>query len=153
VGRVAIHTSVEDCLRLDTASDAVRSRLRLGCVSSGRWTWSRDGEPFAVVGYTVNGLRGERLALELEYRISGRPVRQFITLVQTSPHYGGIRWWFLCPTELARGVERRVRCLYLPLGQSHFAGRVAHKLNYESQKVSSLARTISRLLAEHRASR
>jgi hypothetical protein len=146
MGRQAIHTSVEDCLRLDTASDAVRSQLVPGGVRRGSWTWWRDGERVAQIGYYMNGLREERLTLELDYSASVKPVRQFVTVVQTRPHYGGSRWWFLCPIEYSRGVERRVRCLYLPAGQTHFASRVAHNLNYESQKVSCLSRTISRLV-------
>jgi hypothetical protein len=146
MGRQAIHTSVEDCLRLDTASEAVRSQLVPGGVRTGSWTWSRDGERVAQIGYYMNGLRDERLTLELDYSASGMQVRQFVNVVQTRPHYGGSRWWFLCPKAFEDGQERRVRCLYMPPGQTRFASRIAYSLNYDSQKTSSLSRTISRFL-------
>lgn len=147
MGRAAIHTSVEDCLRLDTSAKAIRSQLLPGEYRRGTWTWSRDGERVASIGYAMNGL-GDQIALELDYKVSGRPTKQLLTLVRTRPNFGGERWWFLCPLELAQGHERRVRCLFMPPGKSLFAGRQAHSLNYESQKRSKLTRTISRLLRD-----
>ena len=34
-----------------------------------------------------------------------------VYLAPTRPHFGGLRWWFVCPH-----LNRRVRKLYLPLG-------------------------------------
>lgn len=146
MGRPSIHTSVEDCLRLDAASDAVRPQLQRGGFGSGAWNWSIDGERIGSIGYRMQGFFGDRLTMQLNFSVTGRPVQQTITAVQTRPNYGGVRWWFLCPVASRAGRELRVRCLFKPPGQALFASRIAHSLNYESQKRSSLSRTISRML-------
>ena len=146
MGRQAIHSSVEDCLRLDAASEAVRPQLQRGGFGSGTWNWSIDGERIGSIGYRMQGLFGDRLTMELNFAVSGQQIQQTITAVQTRPNYGGVRWWFLCPVASNQGNERRVRCLYMPPGQTQFASRIAHSLNYDSQKKSRLSRTISRML-------
>jgi hypothetical protein len=55
-------------------------------------------------------------------------VRQTITLVTTKPHFGGTRWWFICPV-----TGERVGRLHLPPGSSEFASRVHHDLTYACQ--------------------
>jgi hypothetical protein len=52
-----------------------------------------------------------------------------VYLATTRPHFGGLRWWFLCPH-----LNRRVRKLYLPLGGRHFWSRRAYRLAYASQR-------------------
>jgi hypothetical protein len=41
-----------------------------------------------------------------------------VYLAPTRPHFGGLRWCFVCPQ-----LNRRVRKLYLPLGGRHFWSR------------------------------
>ena len=52
-----------------------------------------------------------------------------VCLAPTRPHFGGLRWWFVCPH-----LNRRVRKLYLPLGGRHFWSRRAYELAYASQR-------------------
>jgi hypothetical protein len=52
-----------------------------------------------------------------------------IYLAATRPHFGGLRWWFVCPH-----LNRRVRKLYLPRGGRHFWSRRAYELAYASQR-------------------
>jgi hypothetical protein len=54
-----------------------------------------------------------------------------IYLATTRPHFGGLRWWFICPRS-----NRRVRKLHLPLGGRHFWSRRAYRLGYGSQRES-----------------
>src|SRR5262249_31636531 len=35
--------------------------------------------------------------LQLDFMVFGRPIRQTIVLATTGPHFGGRRWWFICP--------------------------------------------------------
>ncbi|AKQ42530.2 hypothetical protein CP97_11555 [Aurantiacibacter atlanticus] len=56
-------------------------------------------------------------------------VRQTVTLCHTVPHYGGKRWWMICPY---RGI--RVGKLYIPPGGDRFASRKAWRLGYQSQR-------------------
>ena len=62
-----------------------------------------------------------------------------VYLATTRPHFGGLRWWFICPQQ-----NRRVRALYLPLGGVHFWCRRAHRLDYASQRESEYNRAIRR---------
>jgi hypothetical protein len=52
-----------------------------------------------------------------------------IYLATTRPHFGGLRWWFVCPR-----LNRKVRKLYLPPGGRHFWSRGAYRLAYASQR-------------------
>ena len=53
-------------------------------------------------------------------------------LVGTKPHYGGVRWWFLCSR-----CDRRVSRLHLPIQvRDYFLCRVCHNLTYESVQAS-----------------
>ena len=56
-----------------------------------------------------------------------------VRLVTTTPTYGGLRWWFICPLVI-NGVEcnRRVRKLYL-YGR-YFGCRHCHNLTYRSSQ-------------------
>lgn len=63
-----------------------------------------------VVQYTVIDLVTGRRR-HFDYRIR---------LVTTTPHYGGLRWWFVCPL-----TARRCARLYLPDGGEIFACRGA----------------------------
>jgi hypothetical protein len=52
-----------------------------------------------------------------------------IWLEYSQPHFGGRRWWFICPR-----INQPVRSLYLPLGGRHFWSRRAYRLVYGSQR-------------------
>lgn len=104
----------------------------------------------AAVGYEVSATGDDDARLTLIYTASGVPVRQTISLVRSHPRFGGWRWWFLCPVLLERGERRLVRAIFLPSGQRYFGSRVAHGLNYRSQKESrSLPKLIGRLMRDH----
>ncbi len=50
-----------------------------------------------------------------------------IRFKQTYPHFGGVRWWFACPS-CHRGVSK----LYLLPNAPHFHCRTCHHLTYRS---------------------
>ena len=73
-----------------------------------------------------------RESLQLSYERDGVPMQQYIQLVETTPNYGGVRWWFLCSR-----CERRVSRLHVPTrGLFHFLCRHCHYLTYESVQAS-----------------
>ena len=112
---------------------------------SGRWTWSSDGEPVGTVRYAYVPLSSASAEIKLDYSLAGGPRSQTIRLETTQPHFGGRRWWFVCPVFAREGTRRLVRCVCLPSGASTFASRAAHRLNYQSQKDSrDLLRFIER---------
>src|SRR5262245_47565249 len=43
-----------------------------------------------------------------------------VYLAPARPHFGGLRWWFVCPH-----LNERVRKLYLPVGGGHFLSGLA----------------------------
>jgi hypothetical protein len=56
-----------------------------------------------------------------------------VRLVTTTPHYGGLRWWFICPlVRRDGGPPRRVAKLYLPPGGKYFGSREGYGLTYRS---------------------
>jgi hypothetical protein len=85
-------------------------------------------DPHVRLQYTLTRT-GERL----DYRVE---------LVSTSPHYGGLRWWFLCPL---RGCPRRVRKLYST--GKYYACRHCSQLNYQSQREDAMNRALSKAQA------
>jgi hypothetical protein len=62
-----------------------------------------------------------------------------VYLAPTRPHFGGLRWWFMCPQ-----LNRRVRKLYLPLDGRHFWSRRAYELAYASQRETKFDRALRR---------
>jgi hypothetical protein len=62
-----------------------------------------------------------------------------VYLVPTHPHFGGLRWWFVCPH-----LNRRVRTLYLPRSGRHFWSRHAYELAYACQRETNFDRALRR---------
>lgn len=69
-----------------------------------------------------------------------------VWLERHTPHYGGTRWYFLCPRTM-----RRVTKLWLPRGGHQFWSRQAFRLDYASQREDAMGRAQSRMMKLHRA--
>ncbi len=161
--------TVEGSLVL-TASSLVRKKALVpGSWTRGSWGWTYDGydEPHATISYEADLTDQGNSWLRLHYRASGEPVDYKVQLVTTTPNYGGLRWWFICPlVRRDSGPPRRVAKLYLPPGGKYFGSREGYGLTYtscqESRNFDKLyaylgaemgmdARTISRLLKDKAA--
>jgi len=83
------------------------------------------GEDYVRVIYTeANRLTEEKK--DLDYKIQ---------LVTTPCHFGGVRFWFICPLGTNQGYcGRRVGKLYLPRNATYFGCRHCYNLTYESCK-------------------
>lgn len=143
-GRYGGRPTADSCLRIDLAWMLRTERAKEGCVIWGSLHWSRGGEPSGSIGYkSIMDVPGEE-RLELTYtRGEGerrKDVRQTIHLCHTLPHYGGKRWWMICPF---RGG--RVGKLYLPPGGDRFASRRAWRLGYHIQRIAGHDRAGERL--------
>jgi hypothetical protein len=116
--------------------------------------WMKDGQRgrfgfrFVNSGEQVRAYYDLRLPrdawLELNYRQYIRAdvqpeVAQLIRLTFTQPHFGGRRWWMICPCD-----GRRVAKLYRPPCGDTFACREEWDLAYESQRQGQLVRTLAR---------
>jgi hypothetical protein len=62
-----------------------------------------------------------------------------IRLTTTRPHFGGERWWFICPRRGALAAK-----LYLPLGGRQFWSRSGYSLGYACQRESRRDRLMRR---------
>jgi hypothetical protein len=144
---------VEDCLVLSINDVVSKDHSLAGGWRSGsvRWGFPDQEPPLAVISYGVSLWGGDRGGLWLEYGTCGEHVHYCISLISTTPHFGGHRWWFKCPVK---GI--RVGKLYLPPGATRFASRQAHDLTYKSCQQSgqssrfwlSFARELRMILGE-----
>lgn len=144
-GRGGGRPTADLSLRVDI-SWMIRTRRAIpGSIVSGTLSWSygRD-DPAGSISYKCDMVDCYSGKLTLNYtRGSGgdkESVEQVIRLVFTEPHYGGKRWWMVCPY---RGI--RVCKLYLPGGGDRFASRTAWRLGYKSQRVARRDRPFEKL--------
>lgn len=137
--------TIEDGLTISLPMMMQRGWVRDGQAGSGTQSWSRNGEPFASIGHSFDMRDREQAWVKLAYQWTphgGEPqsVKEHIPLTYTVPHYGGRRWWFLCPA-----TGRRVGKLHLPPGGGKFASRAAWRLGYRSQRVGQRDRPFEKL--------
>lgn len=111
---------------------------------SGSLRWTVRGEPCGSISYEAAMVDEAEARLILSYtRGSGdtaETVRQHVQLESTRPHFGGRRWWMLCPA-----TGQRCAKLYLPQGGDRFAGRAAWRLGYQSQRDARHQKPFERL--------
>jgi hypothetical protein len=117
-------------------------------------------KPAGLITWTCAFLdRPQRLAYELE-RVDERHQAAHCTFAGTDYHsgeelifrfkatlqgtpapYGGLRWWFVCPSS-----RKNVGKLYMPIGGRQFASREAWRLAYPSQGETTAARISRRAI-------
>jgi hypothetical protein len=149
-GRKSLRPAFEASLRIDLSTPHVKALVDRHEAVSGRWTWSSGGQTIGAVRYAFIPLGEASAKLMLGYVVAGTPVTQTIALATIRPHYGGLRWWFVCPAFASQGTRRLVRCICMPAGASSFASRAAHRLNYQSQKDSrDLLRSLDGLMRKY----
>ncbi len=145
-GRTGGRPTVEDGLTVDLPLMLRKGWLRDGSASTfGSLTWSRNGDPFANIGYSYSLTDPDDAWLRLTYtrtRHGEEPtkVEQHIQLTATLPNYGGRRWWMFCPF-----TGKRVAKLHLPPGGDQFACRGAWRLGYRSQRMAHHDRPFEKL--------
>ena len=125
----------EECLRVDL-SWMMRKGLAIpGSYRTGTLRWSCGGQPFGSISYKADMTDPDNSRLVLTYTRGSvdeaERVVQDVALTYTLPHYGGRRWWMICPY---RG--HRVSILYKPRIGDRFASRKAWRVHYKSQRVA-----------------
>jgi hypothetical protein len=81
------------------------------------------GEDYVRLVYTVTN-RGTDEKTDFDYKIQ---------LVTTPCHFGGVRFWFICPLVVnGHYCGRRVGKLYLPGSGTYFGCRHCYNLTYRS---------------------
>lgn len=137
--------TTDDCRHLSIFDLKRENILIPGRVRSGTWVWSNrlTGERRSSIGYELN-LKDGVSYLRLHYtQTSGwtgekTDVDYSVPIVTTPCHFGGHRYWFICPLSVnGRYCGRRVGKLYLALGSRYFACRHCQDLTYRSSQESS----------------
>jgi hypothetical protein len=121
---------VEDSTALDVDWLVRHGLIAPGLHRSGSLVWRNvnTGEEAGSVGYLSDATEGDRGRFDLYYRLGSerRPIECSVRLATSRPHFGGIRWWFVCPLS-----GRWVRKLHLCAGCDYFASRKALGLTYQ----------------------
>jgi len=129
----------------------INKLVRDGSIPSRGWTtgtreWisARTNDPVSSIGYEINTGNPDNMWMRVHYTATIRGEKHDmdykITITTTEPHYGGRRFWFICPHTGARAAV-----LYCPPGSKWFASRKAYNLKYFSQSESPDHRAISRM--------
>jgi hypothetical protein len=143
-GRYGGRPTADASLRIDLAWMIRTGRAKPGGWLSGHLTWTCGGQDAGSIGYQAIMHQPGEERLELRYtRGSGEDkeqVSQTVRLCHTVPHYGGKRWWMICPYR-----HIRVGKLYLPPGGDRFASRQAWRLGYQCQRDAARDRPFERL--------
>lgn len=140
-GRRGGKCMVESGLRLDINRLLRQRNILPGQHVSGCLTWgnTRAGEKTASIGYEASLMSPDAAWVRLHYTANGGPKDYRVRLEAMPCHYGGLRWWWVCPAS-----GRRAAKLYLPPGATMFAARKAYRLAYRSQREPVIDRTHAR---------
>jgi hypothetical protein len=134
-GRRGGRPTADMSLKVDIAHMIRMGQARPGQHLSGSLSWTCGGEPAGSISYIANMVDLEDAWLELSYTRgkddAREHVKQRIALSYTKPHYGGRRWWMICPFK-----QGRAGILYLPNGGDRFASRAAWQLGYRCQRLA-----------------
>lgn len=135
-GRTGYATTPDDrdCLKLDVNefTEVLGEEGRY----SGTYSWERDGERSAQIGWRTNDETPEELTLEYTATINDEP-REYtchIRIEHTECNFGGTRPWFQCPL-----CQDRVAKLYVVPGEPTFACRGCQNFGYASSRASGCA--------------
>lgn len=129
-------TTVEQCLTVKL-DQAILRRFASGG-GTAALSWTQAGREVAFLAYRADVLDGGGRRLILCYAespVRGEPetVHEVIQLVATPCHFGGQRWWFVCPLVVdGQPCGRRVTKLHLPPRARYFGCRHCHNLTYTS---------------------
>jgi hypothetical protein len=109
---------------------SIKTLAQIGALNPGTRTGTLrcSGQPSIEYSTSMDSDRG---TIWLKYTAYGQFMHYAVSLVTTVPHYGGRRWWFICPIK-----KIRVSKVYLPPGATQFASRKAHSLTYRSSQES-----------------
>jgi len=147
-------TTVEECRVLP-----VRAFTRRGLFPAeekqrgvARWVNRRTDEAEASLIFEVAPHpRSHRLWLFYALPHASQPIGYPVEMDTTPCNFGGVRWWFRCPSQTAseEGCNGR-RCgkLYMPPGETRYLCRECHDLTYRSCQESNEPGRLERMIAE-----
>lgn len=135
-------STVEDGLTLTVHAFTSFMNMKTWDVGTMTWTRGEGKEVVASISYRrVEVEDPARRVFRFIYTVGkGEAVREadyVIHLVSALPHFGGVRWYFLCPlVREGRPCLHRGEKLYLPPGGLYFGCRKCYDLTYTSSQES-----------------
>lgn len=132
---------VEDGVPLNL-NKLVRDKLVVpGAWTSGGlvWHYVHSGEKSASIGYIADMKDPSDASMRLQYTCNGKTEDYVVRLTTTTPNFGGLRWWFVCPLTGKRAAK-----LYLLNGASKFVSVKAYRFAYRSQNEGYADRALSK---------
>ena len=143
-GRTGGKPIAEHCRQIDICRMRKDGSMRDGEITSGTLHWSCFGRPSGSINFRCDLIDPNNARINLFFSLErhGRTelVEQVILLRFTVPHYGGRRWWMICPLKHARVAK-----LYMPMTADCFASRKAWRLGYRSQRIAPADQPLERL--------
>lgn len=135
-GRYGGRPTADASKRIDLAWMLRRGLAVDGLERAGTLNWSIGDRPAGSISFCAEMREPNAAQLILSY-IQGtgqdrENVEQVVRLTYTQPHFGGRRWWMICPY-----LGHRVGKLYMPPGGDRFASRKAWQLGYNSQRIAA----------------
>lgn len=124
--------TVESALNLDMADICKVASMDQPQVRMWHWT-STNGRESSIVWQIIPGK-----GVQLRYKAGDVSHDYIVRVTTTTPHFGGVRYWWLCPH-----CNRRVRILY---GIDRFLCRHCHDLTYITAQSSDIFNTIDNRL-------
>ena len=127
-------TVVEDCLVLDVNKLNKERLFDKGLAWYGTSDWTNGGG--ISIASTGRKVSFADLQVKLDYRWREEDINYHVSIVSTPCHFGGGRYWFICPGRLPNGsaCERRVGKLYKPYNARYFLCRHCYDLSYRSRQ-------------------
>ncbi len=129
-GRRSNRATAEECIRINLADLKRLGMVRRDCMSRRDRKWTCDGQTVAMLTLVSDvHCREHQPCLRITGIARGREINCTIALVGSPMHFGGERWYAICPI-----TGRRCTVLALPPGTTQFASVKGWKVPYESQR-------------------
>ena len=131
----------EDCRSISVAF--LRKHDYFCGYKSGGMTWTRNNQEVASIGITVSTMDDDGEYIQFRYTTTDGSTGEKaeydykVPLTTTPCHFGGVRYWFICPLiSHGKRCGRRAGTLYKVPGASHYGCRHCYHLTYESRNDS-----------------
>jgi len=140
--------TVEECLQIDVNKLVAQGAVGPHRHTKGQISWESLLSNTSSIGYEAQcyGKNGHVDLLYETYSIlyGKRTISYRIDLHTTKPHFGGVRWWFICPNE---DCHTMVAKLYQIPDGDYFLCRTCNNLTYQSCRDSHKNDEIYRQIA------
>ncbi len=137
-GRRSNRATTDDCLRISLSHLKRLGMVKRHYMHRQTLSWSRNGRIVTRLTFVSDVECMEPYpCLKITGDANGRRINCVVWLESCPMHFGGERWYALCPN-----TGRRCTTLVLPPGETHFASVSGWGLSYGSQREGEVARAM-----------